>query len=409
MSQATMRQETNGQEPLIWLRAEHKPREARAAVVPDDARRLIEAGIEVVIEASEQRAFPIDDYVAVGCRPVDAGAWRRAPTHAIVVGLKELDVRLGPFRHHHVHFAHAFKGQRGWRDVLGAFVTGGGRLSDLEYLVDENGRRVAAFGYRAGYVGAALGLLARAGQCDGETPPLQARNPWSSAESLLKDVRAAVDVTGRSLSLLVIGARGRSGRGAVDLAEEAGVIVTRWDIEETANGGPFDALREHDVVVNCVFVDKPVPPFTTIEHLESGRRQLGVLVDVSCDPHGDANPLPLYSEPTTIGEPTDRLLPASEEAPPLDLIAIDHLPSLLPRESSEEFSALLIPYLLALATVGTGAESDVGRVGKRGENGERGERGDAAPSCSVELAVWQRAADVFERKSREAMDTGKPA
>jgi saccharopine dehydrogenase (NAD+, L-lysine-forming) len=34
--------------------------------------------------------------------------------------------------------------------------------------------------------------------------------------------------------------------------------------------------------------------------------------------------------------------------PALDLIAIDHLPSLLPRESSEDFSTQMLPYLSGL-------------------------------------------------------------
>jgi saccharopine dehydrogenase (NAD+, L-lysine forming) len=34
--------------------------------------------------------------------------------------------------------------------------------------------------------------------------------------------------------------------------------------------------------------------------------------------------------------------------PPVSVISIDHLPSLLPRESSEAFSGDLLPYLLKL-------------------------------------------------------------
>jgi saccharopine dehydrogenase (NAD+, L-lysine-forming) len=35
-----------------------------------------------------------------------------------------------------------------------------------------------------------------------------------------------------------------------------------------------------------------------------------------------------------------------EGNPPLDVISIDHLPTLLPREASEQFSADLLPSLL---------------------------------------------------------------
>lgn len=47
----------------------------------------------------------------------------------------------------HVQFAHCYKGQGGWDKVLSRFPKGHGTLLDLEFLEDEQGRRVAAFGY----------------------------------------------------------------------------------------------------------------------------------------------------------------------------------------------------------------------------------------------------------------------
>ncbi len=42
--------------------------------------------------------------------------------------------------------------------TLRSFARGGGTLLDLEFLQDEKGRRLAAFGYHAGFAGAALAL-----------------------------------------------------------------------------------------------------------------------------------------------------------------------------------------------------------------------------------------------------------
>ena len=67
-------------------------------------------------------------------------------------------------------FGHCYKQQRGWEDFLSRFVAGGisffftftfaaaelqagGKLWDMEFLVDDNGRRIAAFGKSAGAVG----------------------------------------------------------------------------------------------------------------------------------------------------------------------------------------------------------------------------------------------------------------
>ena len=56
--------------------------------------------------------------------------------------------------------------------------------------------------------------------------------------------------------------------------------------------------------------------------------------------------VPIYTIATTFKEPT---VPVEGlQDPPLSVISIDHLPSLLPRESSEAFSNDLLPYLLKL-------------------------------------------------------------
>ena len=48
--------------------------------------------------------------------------------------------------------------------LLSRFAAGGGALLDLEYLVDGKGRRLAAFGFWAGYLGAALAVLQHRGR-----------------------------------------------------------------------------------------------------------------------------------------------------------------------------------------------------------------------------------------------------
>ena len=46
--------------------------------------------------------------------------------------------------------------------------------------------------------------------------------------------------------------------------------------------------------------------------------------------------------------------PATLDPAPLDVTAIDNLPSLLPAESSEDYSAQLLPSLLALGNLDEG-------------------------------------------------------
>ena len=283
-----------------------------------------------------------------------------------MLGVKDLPESSEPLHHQHIYFGHAYKSQDGWRSLLRRFKAGGGKLYDVEYLTDESGRRVAAFGYWAGFTGCAVGVKTWIGQQLGRDPVVAPIHPYPGQTELVgeldRELRDAARLSGRKPTVIIVGAGGRVGAGAGDLAEQLGLGITRWDIAETARGGPFEEILEHDLFVNCVLVNTKIPPFVTMETLSAPGRRLSVISDVSCDP-GEYNPVPVYSKPTTFGEPTVRVIPH----PVLDLTAIDHLPSMLPVEASEDFGRQLLPHLLHL------------------EPGPGG--------------VWRRALDVFDEKT----------
>ncbi|MBO1257179.1 saccharopine dehydrogenase, partial [Alteromonas sp. 5E99-2] len=136
-----------------------------------------------------------------------------------IFGLKELPEDGTPLRHRHIMFGHAYKGQPSGRILLDRFQAGGGTLYDLEYLVAEDGRRVAAFGYWAGYAGAAMSLLAWAAQQgDGTLPDL---SDVKDAPGLRDLIASTLD--GATPASLVIGALGRVGSGARDLCTDLGL------------------------------------------------------------------------------------------------------------------------------------------------------------------------------------------
>ena len=151
----------------LWVRAEQRANEERVGLTPEGAAALVRAGIRVTVEESSVRAIGISGYRAAGCEIAPENSWPEAPAEAIVFGLKELPEDGTPLTHRHIMFGHAYKGQPAGRVLLKRFRAGGGTLYDLEYLVDEAGRRVAAFGYWAGFAGAAISLKAWAAQQKG--------------------------------------------------------------------------------------------------------------------------------------------------------------------------------------------------------------------------------------------------
>jgi saccharopine dehydrogenase (NAD+, L-lysine-forming) len=117
--------------------------------------QLILLGFKITVEESQQSIFPIAEYTSLNIPTAPSGSWKTlAPKSAFIIGLKELPENDdSPLQHRHIMFAHCFKNQDGWKNILNRFKLGGGKLFDLEFLSDENGRRVAAFGYYAGNFG----------------------------------------------------------------------------------------------------------------------------------------------------------------------------------------------------------------------------------------------------------------
>lgn len=340
----------------LWVRAEQRQNEERVGITPEGAKALIDNGIRVTVEESSVRAIPIDGYREAGCEIAEENSWPQAPLDAIIFGLKELPEDGSALPHRHIMFGHAFKGQHSGVALLKRFKAGGGTLYDLEYLVDETGRRVAAFGYWAGYAGAAVTLKTWIAQKKGGIcGPV---GVYGSKDDLLDDLGTDLDTLTEDLpEAIVIGALGRVGTGAADLLETLGVMVTKWDIAETSSGGPFPEILQHDIFMNCILARPGTPVFVPAE-AKAAERNLTAIGDVACDPDSDYNPVPVYNEATTWEAPALRV----HDAHVLDVMAIDNLPSMLPVESSQDYAEQLLPTLMKLGDLADGvwtrAEAD---------------------------------------------------
>ena len=346
----------------LWLRAEHRENEKRVGLTPQGATQLIKKGIRVSVEASDTRIISTKDYKDAGCEIVSAGSWENAPEDVIIFGLKELPNDDTPLKHSHIMFGHAFKGQVSGKKLLKKFKSGGGTLYDIEYLTQDTGKRVAAFGYWAGFAGAYVTLKVWISQLKKEEcPPLSAFN---DKRKLLKDISNEINSIKTLPSAIVIGSLGRVGTGVCDFCEESSLNIKKWDLVETSSGGPFPEVLNHEILFNCVVATPNTPVFFQPNYTYS-KRKLRVIGDIACDPDSDYNPIPIYSEPTTWTNPGLKIA----NDPPLDIMAIDNLPSLLAIESSIDFAEQIFPYLMQLVDKNYG--------------------------------VWQRAKQVFKSKLLE--------
>jgi saccharopine dehydrogenase (NAD+, L-lysine-forming) len=138
-----------------------------------------------------------------------------------------------------------------------------------------------------------------------------------------------------------------------------------------------------DVFVNCIYLTSKIPSFVDQASLASAgaKRNLRVVVDVSCDTTNPNNPIPIYSINTTFDKPTVDV--ETTAGPPLTVVSIDHLPTLLPREASDAFSNDLLPSLLTLPEA---IEERTPRQGKAISQAEAGKGPER---------VWKEAEGLF--------------
>ncbi len=328
-----------GQFASIYVRAEQSPNEIRCPLVPSDIAKLISMFPDLIIyvEMSEYRVFSDEEYSKVGAHLTNLPWYDPTFCKSLIIGLKELshlDELLG---HHHLYFSHAFQGQADGAGILNAFNQSGSCLYDVEYLVDEMGKRLLSFGAWAGRVGAGIGLI----QYYSKTILGQDMEPMDVLGSMSKinfDAMVARCVLSQCFAdcrIAVIGANGRSGLAVCSYLSEFGIPFS-----EILRDDAKHDLCDYDIVYNCILLgDQDVGQWTiarTADRPLDATIKAKVLVDISCDVSKPNHPFRnLYTEVTTWHDPV-------KTVDGLSCIVLSNLPTLLAKEACAEFSSRLV-------------------------------------------------------------------
>ncbi|XP_063230692.1 alpha-aminoadipic semialdehyde synthase, mitochondrial [Bacillus rossius redtenbacheri] len=122
--------------------------ERRAPLAPANVRRLTRAGVRVLVQPSNRRAYPMLAYQAAG-----AVLQEDISEASVIFGVKQVPVdQLLPSKTYCL-FSHTIKAQEANMPLLDAILEKNIRLIDYEKLMDESGQRVVAFGKHAGLAG----------------------------------------------------------------------------------------------------------------------------------------------------------------------------------------------------------------------------------------------------------------
>jgi saccharopine dehydrogenase (NAD+, L-lysine-forming) len=314
----------------IIIRREFKTNEFRAPLVAIDCKKITDIGITIYVEKSEKRCIPDKEYEENGCILIeDFTKLEFSKSETLVIGLKELDYNnLKQLPWCHLYFTHIFKNQIGSEEIIQKLVTNNAIIYDYEYLLNHKQKRVIAFGYWAGFIGTAIGLLQYYYKSINQN--IKNLKPYEDALILFEEVEY-FKYFFRKINIGLIGVNGRSGRGSRFLLERLGIS----NIHGYSRASDKDPLKQHNIIINCINLSPEDNNIFISEDILYKFDKLSIIIDISCDINAINNPIRLNYQSTTFEEPVYKINDK------LDIIAIDNLPSLLPKDSSEEFSTKL--------------------------------------------------------------------
>jgi alanine dehydrogenase len=392
----------------VGIRREDKSRwERRVPITPAKARELhARVGLDFAVQPSAIRVFSDEEYERAGARVQED----LSPAD-VVFAVKEIPLQYLQPRKTYVFFAHVIKGQPHNMPMLKRLMELGCNLIDYEKVTDERGRRLIFFGWHAGVVSVieSLWALGQRLQWEGIANPFTKIHHTYSYDSLAAartDVRASAEYIrtkglAREIVPLIVGVTGYGnvGRGIQEILSDLPTveiepaalarvasdpnaserIIYRVLFKEEHTVAPNDPAVRFDlqgyyqhpekyhstfeqyapyltVLLNSNYWDARYPRLLTktyVRELFSGPRpRLRVIGDASCDIEGSIECTVKATEPD---DPVYVWNPPTGEAQmgvaghgPA-ILAVDILPSELPREASEYFSEILEPFIPAIA------------------------------------------------------------
>ncbi len=390
----------------VGIRCEDKPYELRTPIPPEHVKAFAEKhGFEFVVEHSTQRAYKDEEYKQVGAQISEL---RGSPVK-IIFGLKEIPSAEFEKDKVYLFFAHVIKGQSYNMDMLRRILGVGATLIDYERIVDSAEKRLVFFGNWAGYAGMSetLRALGQRLEYEGIKPnpfklkPTYEYDGLSALEDAVRKIGKRIKAEGfaKELAPLVTGfiGYGNTSKGAqaiFDLLPHEEVKPGELNQLELNTHKLYkvvfreeDTVRPRDpkamfelqhyykhgkelyksqfmkyvphitVLMNCIYWTDKYPKMITKEELREhwdqtgGKPRLRVVGDISCDIEG-AIEFTLDStkpyKPCFVYHPQTEEMHFGIEGSGVVVMAVDNLPTELPREASTSFSESLERFVPAI-------------------------------------------------------------
>lgn len=382
--------------------------ERRVAITPAHLNNLVKNDkLNAFVQTSAKRVFTDDQYAEAGAEIVTD-----LSNCDVIFGVKEMPISFFEKNKTYIFFSHVIKGQPYNMPMLKHMMDLEVNLIDYEKVSDEMGRRLIFFGRFAGLAGMinslwSLGMRYEKMGIDTPFKTLKQSHKYASLEEAKKAIswvgmKIAENGLPEEITPLTFGVTGYGNvsKGAQEILNllpvmeispaqllalkdqdnipnnivyktvfmEKDLSVHKETPEEFELQNYYNHPEEYvsafeqyiphiSCLMNCMYWDDRYPRIVTKEYLKelykNGNPKLTVIGDVTCDPDGSIecthkgteieDPVFVYNAET--GEPTSGF-----EGDGVLVMAVDILPSELPKEASEAFSNALNPYLKKIIT-----------------------------------------------------------
>lgn len=391
----------------IGIRHEDKYlNERRVPLIPKHIATLIQKhGLSFHVQTSPKRIFSDEEFARVG-----ATITQNLKDCPIIFGVKEIPVEAFEEGKTYVFFSHVIKGQPYNMPMLKRMMELKCNLIDYEKVEDDLGRRLIFFGRFAGLAGM-INTLWSFGQRYRELgikTPFETIRQAHTYESL-EDARQHIARVGMEIAthglpqeispfIVAVTGYGNVSTGANEIfnllpvkeiapeeipqiAKQSDLprnilfraIFKEKDLSQRKDGSPFDLDHYYahpemyedrfaqyipylNGIVNGMYWDARYPRIVTKEYLKkhfaTEQPRLTVIGDITCDPNGS---IQCTHKGTEIDDPVFVYHPDTEtytmgfKGHGVLVMAVDILPSELPREASEAFSTALRSFVPAIA------------------------------------------------------------
>jgi saccharopine dehydrogenase (NAD+, L-lysine forming) len=393
---------------FIGIRHEDKyVMERRAPLTPRHVERLINnKKLDIIVQSSAKRIFSDDEFR-------QAGAVIANDLHQcnVIFGVKEMPESFFEESKTYVFFSHVIKGQKYNMPMLRRMMELKCNLIDYEKIIDEQGKRMIFFGRYAGLAGMinslwSLGLRLKYFGYDTPFSKIKQAHLYASLDEARKVISEVGQIIAEGglppeLHPLTIGFTGY-GNVSAGAQEILGLLPvkeispekllslkrrkhlpnnivykiifkeedlakpnnpeTHFDLHDYYTNpanyhGQFEKYIPHlSMLMNCMYWDDRYPRLVTKDYLETlfagDRPKLTVIGDITCDVDGSVECThhgTVIEDPIFVYNPKTRQPTMGFEGDGLLVMAVDILPSELPRDSSNGFADVLVNFVKSIA------------------------------------------------------------